>query len=256
MRLILDVDTGIDDALALLYACASPEAELVAVTCVAGNVPLEAVVANTLAVLELAGRADIPVHAGADGPLAKALRTTEETHGRQGIGYATLAAKGREPTSDRAAAAIVDIARARPGDVQLVTLGPLTNLAWALGREVALPSLLAGWTMMGGAFGVPGNTTPTSEWNVHVDPDALEDCLVHWETGLAEGAGPMWARPVAVDVEVGPGLAHGMTVADWRGAWGREPNVDVAIDADPATFIERFVERIGGLAAAQATAPG
>ena len=71
MPLILDVDTGIDDALALLYACASPEAELVAVTCVAGNVPLEAVVANTLAVLELGGRGDVPVHAGADGPLAR-----------------------------------------------------------------------------------------------------------------------------------------------------------------------------------------
>src|SRR4029077_3186114 len=95
-------------------------------------------------------------------------------------------ARGRA-SSGSVAAAMVELATARPGEIQLVTLGPVTNLAWALGREVRLPELLRGWTMMGGAYGVPGNTTPTSEWNVHVDPDALEDCLTHWDPKPAAG---------------------------------------------------------------------
>lgn len=347
LPMILDVDTGIDDALALLYACASPEIDLLAVTCVAGNVPLDAVVANTLAVLELAGRSDVPVHEGADRPLVKPLMTTEETHGPQGIGYATRLPASRRPTSHDAAAAIVGLAGERPGEVQLVTLGPVTNLSRALGREDRLPALLRGWTMMGGAFGVPGNTTPTSEWNVHVDPDALEDCLDHWASWLDRETAPRVRRPTAmgldvtervrlvpghlstiarragcvagdadglaseatlmspsgsvsgspilrfvvdalrfyfefhaandgfygafihdpfvlaatidpslvetrpltIDVEVGPGLAHAMTVTDWRGTWSAAPNVDVAIRANAEPFLDRFVERIGGLAA-------
>jgi purine nucleosidase len=352
LPLILDVDTGIDDSLALLYACASPEVELVAVTCVAGNVPLDVVVSNTMAVLQLAGRPDVPVHAGAAEPLVKSLVTTEETHGPLGIGHAARPRVDRGPTSDRAAAAIVDVAMARPGEVDLVTLGPLTNLARALAREVRLPSLLRRWTMMGGAFGVPGNTTPTSEWNVHVDPDALKACLAQWPaaavpegTGgsgrpiamgldvterarilpehvaalarrggaseadtaglsapgsLMEARGSVAAnpvlrfivdalrfyfefhaandgfygayihdpfvvaasldpglvrtRPLTVDVEVGPGLAHAMTVADWRGAWGRDPNMDVAVEADAEAFLDRLVTRLGDLAAATASA--
>jgi purine nucleosidase len=347
LPMILDVDTGIDDALALLYACASPEAEIVAVTCVAGNVPLDQVVANTLAVLELAGRANVPVHAGAAEPLVKPLRTTEETHGPIGIGYAMRPTARGRASSDAAAGAIVEIATARPGEIQLATLGPVTNLASALAREARLPSLLRGWTMMGGAYGVPGNTTPTSEWNVHVDPDALRECLTHWDpapaarpvflgldvtervrilpehvaalarrAGAAEddvaalsiapnlmepsgsvaanpvlrfivdalrfyfefhaandgfyGAfihdpfvvaatldpGLVRTRPLTVDVETGPGLGHAMTVAGWRGAWSREPNVDVAVDADPDAFLDRFVKRLGGLAAARATSGG
>ena len=354
LPVILDVDTGIDDALALLYACASSDLELVAVTCVAGNVALDAVVANTLAVLDLAGRGDVPVHAGAAAPMVKALRTTEETHGPQGIGYATRPPARGRASSSAAATAIVELAVARPGEVQLVTLGPLTNLASALARDGRLPELLRGWTMMGGAFGVPGNTTPTSEWNVHVDPDALKDCLTRWDSGRLRGPDPGWPRPVAVgldvtervrilpehvaalaaragaatadaaalsdprtvmqahgsvaanpvlqfivdalrfyfefhaandgfygafihdpfvvaatldpalirtrpmtvDVETGPGLAHAMTVADWRGAWARDPNVDVGIDGDPATFLDRLEERIGGLAAVVPTAGG
>lgn len=347
LPVILDVDTGIDDALALLYACASREIDLLAVTCVAGNVPLEAVVANTLAVLELAGRGDVPVHAGADCPLVKSLTTTEETHGPEGIGYATRPQGSAGPTSHEAAAALVEIAHRRPGDVHLVTLGPLTNLALALALEPRLPSLLRGWTFMGGAFRGSGNTTPTSEWNIHVDPDAAKACLAAWGTAMAadptvplpigmgldvtegarlmpdsvaqlarragaadsdaaaidpgDAASAMLAigsvdtndvlrfvvdalrfyfefhaaydgfygafihdpfvvaatidpslietRPVSVDVEVGPGLAHAMTVADWRGITGRPPNVNVAVTGNALLFLDRLVERIGDLAA-------
>ena len=90
--LIIDCDTGIDDSLALLYACASPDAEIVAVTCVAGNVDARQVAENTRAVLELAGRSDIEVALGRETPLVRPLMTTPETHGPRGIGYAQLPA--------------------------------------------------------------------------------------------------------------------------------------------------------------------
>jgi purine nucleosidase len=357
--LLLDVDTGIDDALALLYACASPEVEIVAVTCVGGNVNVRQVEANTRAVLELAGRADVPVHPGPDGPLVKPPAFSTETHGPQGLGYAELPAPSRPLESTPAAERIVELARERPGGLLLVTLGPLTNLALALEREPSLPSLLRGWVLMGGAFRLPGNTTPTAEWNVHVDPDAAKACFAAWgrssgEAGAADGAGAarapapnrpvalgldftervrfrpehlrhlavragvqpldadplgheplevigsvaanpvlrfvvdalrfyfefhatydgfygafihdpyavaaaiepglVRAEPVFVDVEAGPGLAHGMTVADWRRLTGKEPNVDVAVEGDPQAFVERFIERVGGFAARRAGA--
>jgi purine nucleosidase len=331
--LILDVDTGIDDALALLYACASPDAELVAVTCVAGNVEARQVAANTLAVLELAGRGDVPVHLGEEQPLVKALVTTPETHGPKGIGYAELPAARRGIEQGRASDRIVDLARARPGELTLVTLGPLTNLARALVHEPALPELLRGWFMMGGAYRAPGNTTPTTEWNLHVDPDAAKSVFAAWAGGpalpiamgldvterarllpahlerIAAIAGTTFGadahadtnpvlrflddalrfyfefhhrydgfsgafvhdpfvvaaaldpslvrtRPLFVDVEPGPGLAHGMTVADWRGLTGRPPNLAVAVEADAETFLARLVERVGGLAAARGGVAG
>lgn len=325
--LILDVDTGIDDALALLYACASPDADLLAVTCVAGNVEADQVAANTLAVLELAGRADVRVFLGAERPLVKALVTTPETHGPEGIGYATLApaARGLEP--GHAADAIVELARSRPGEITLVTLGPLTNLALALEREPALPSLLRRFILMGGAYRLPGNTTPTAEWNLHVDPDAAKVVFAAWGRACAgdlelprplamgldvterarllpshlaalsrrigttsddpfvrfiDGATRFYfefherydgfygafvhdpfvvaaaldpalvrSQAVFVDVESGPGLAHGMTVADWRGLTGNPANLDVAVEADAETFLGRLVDRVGSLAAKQ-----
>ena len=121
---ILDVDTGVDDSLAILYACASPEIELVAVTCVAGNVPLRQVAANTLALLDLAGRPDVPVILGAEQPLVRALATAEDTHGPQGLGHAVLPAAQRGLEPGHAADHLVEIIQRRPGEILLVTLGP------------------------------------------------------------------------------------------------------------------------------------
>ena len=112
--LLLDVDTGIDDSLALLYACASPEAELLAVTCCSGNVEARQVVENTLAVLELAGRDDVEVALGREVPLVRALETTPETHGPRGIGYAELPPPRRQVSERHGADVIVETARARP----------------------------------------------------------------------------------------------------------------------------------------------
>lgn len=198
--LILDVDTGIDDALALLYAAASPEVELLAVTCVSGNAAARDVERNTRAVLELAGRGDVEVALGRETPLVKPLEIAPETHGPQGLGYAELAAATR-PLSDRHAVdVIVDTVRSRPGEVSLVTLGPLTNLALALDREPELPRLLRGYALMGGAYRTSGNTTPTSEWNIYVDPDAAKQVFRAW--GVALEADETIPRPLAVGLDV------------------------------------------------------
>jgi purine nucleosidase len=336
--LVLDVDTGIDDSLALLYACASPDADIVAVTCVSGNVEARQVAQNTLAVLELAGRADVEVALGREVPLVRPLEVTPETHGPRGVGYAQLPPPGR-PLSDRHAAdLIIEEAHRRPGELTLVTLGPLTNLAIAVLREPELPRLLRRWVLMGGCYRSPGNTSPTTEWNIHVDPDAAKVCLTAFGpadggpstrplalgldvterakftpehmTALARRAGSRPGEPradddasvasnpvvryiadamrfymefhsrfdgfygafihdplavaaaldpslvrteaVTVDVELGGTLTTGETVTDWRRVWGRPPNVDVAVEADAAAFLERFVERVARLASDRA----
>ena len=195
--LLIDCDTGIDDALALLYAAASPEAEIVGVGCVAGNVELPHVVRNTLSVLELAGRGEVEVAAGCDAPIARSLRTAADTHGPTGLGYAELPAPLASPGARDAADMIVEEARAWPGEISLVTLGPLSNVAVALQREPALPRLLKRLVMMVGAYRSPGNTAPTMEWNAGVDPEALQATIEGWET-----AGGDVPRPVAFGLDV------------------------------------------------------
>ena len=172
--LILDVDTGVDDALALLYAAASPEVSLVAATCVMGNVRLDHVVANTLAVLALAGRDDVEVAAGAAHPLTADHEPFPEVHGDRGLGRATPPPARAAVSARSATRAIVDTARARPGEVLLVATGPLTNVALALEEEPALPSLLRGLALMGGAYAQAGNATPAAEANIWVDPEAAD----------------------------------------------------------------------------------
>jgi len=202
--LLIDVDTGIDDSLALLYAVASPEVELVAVTCVGGNVPARQVEINTRAVLELAGATKVPVALGDEQPLVKQLATAEDTHGGKGIGYAELAPSTIPLDPRHAVDVILESVHARPGEITLVTLGPLTNLALALERDPALPFLLKGWTLMGGAYGVPGNTTPTAEWNIFVDPEAAKACFAAWATARATSAadGHPIPYPLAMGLDV------------------------------------------------------
>jgi purine nucleosidase len=194
--LILDVDTGIDDALALLYVCGSPEAELLAVTCTAGNVDARQVAENTLGVLELAGRGDVEVALGREVPLVRPLRTAPETHGPKGVGYATLRPPTTALSSRHSADLLIAEAHRRPGEITLVTTGPLTNLAVALLREPALPSLLKQLVIMGGSYRTAGNTAPTTEWNVAIDPEAMAIVLAGWQ------AVPDAPRPVALGLDV------------------------------------------------------
>jgi purine nucleosidase len=192
--ILIDCDTGIDDSLALLYAVASPDAEIVAVTCCSGNVEAHQVAMNTLAVLELAGRTDIEVALGRTVPLIRPLEITPETHGPQGLGHAELPMPSRSLSDRHAADVMIDAARSRPGEITLVTIGPMTNLAVALDREPDLPRLLKRLVFMGGAFRVPGNTTPTTEWNIHCDPEAARRVFA------AFGASPRHPLGLGLDV--------------------------------------------------------
>jgi len=197
--LILDVDTGIDDALALLYAVASPEADLLAVTCVGGNVDARQVERNTRAVLELAGRSDVEVALGREQPLVRPVETAPETHGPQGLGYAELPPAARPLSERHAVDLVIDEATRRPGAITLVTLGPLTNLATALLREPRLPRLIRRWVLMGGAYRHPGNTGPTSEWNIHCDPEAAKIAFTQWGDSARRHGHPL---PLALGLDV------------------------------------------------------
>ncbi len=174
LPVVLDVDTGTDDALALAYAVASPRIELVAVSTVAGNVDVEKTTANTLSVLDWLGAEDVPVHRGASRPLVRPHRDASYFHDEGGLGGAQLPASTRAVGADRGPAAIIRLARQRPGELTLVALGPLTNVAIALNVEPRLPELLKSVVIMGGAFAVPGNTTPAAEFNILVDPEAAD----------------------------------------------------------------------------------
>ena len=197
---ILDVDTGIDDSLALLYAAGSPDTELVAVTCVSGNIDAPQVAINTRAILELARRTDVEVALGREIPLIRALETTPETHGPQGLGHAELPPPSQAMSERHAVDVILEEAHRRPGEITLITLGPLTNLALAVMRDPALPRLLKGYVLMGGAYGVSGNTTPTTEWNIHCDPDAAAIVFRAWSAAMA--ADPSIPRPMALGLDI------------------------------------------------------
>ncbi|MEO8424399.1 MAG: nucleoside hydrolase [Actinomycetota bacterium] len=170
--LILDVDTGVDDALGILYALASPEVTLIGATTVMGNVDVERTTENTLALLELCGYADVEVAKGAGRPLVRDHLAFPVVHGERGLGNAELPPASHAPSDRDAARLLVETARERPGEVLLVATGPLTNIALALAEEPSLPELLKGFVIMGGAFDQQGNVTPAAEANIWVDPEA------------------------------------------------------------------------------------
>ena len=180
-RLLLDVDTGIDDAVALMYLLATPTAGIEAITCTAGNVGAHQVALNNLAILDLCSHTGVEVAIGSEVPLEVPLVTTEETHGDQGIGYAVLPPPRGRVSGRHAVDVWVEAVRSHPGQITGLVTGPLTNLALALRVEPDLPLLLKGLVIMGGAFNHPGNTTPVAEWNTHVDPHAAKEVYAAYE---------------------------------------------------------------------------
>jgi purine nucleosidase len=176
---IIDTDPSPDDAVAMLVALASPEElDVLAVTTVAGNVPVSLTSRNALKALELARQTKTPVYQGAAGPLVRPLTTAEHVHGRTGFdGYdlpdpVTPLAEGFVPE------AIVDLVMARPrGEVTLCCLAPMTNIALALTKEPQLGAYLREIVIMGGSFSEGGNVTPAAEFNIHVDPEAAARVL-------------------------------------------------------------------------------
>ncbi|GED97828.1 putative nucleoside hydrolase IunH [Gordonia crocea] len=179
--LFLDCDTGIDDSLALLYLLTRPDVEITGIASTAGNVATDTVVENNLAWLELCGRTDIPVHPGSPVPLVTPLRTAEDTHGPHGTGYARLATAVTAPSPVDAAHAWCRAASTHADRLVGLAIGPLTNLALALRLDPDLPTRLDRLVIMGGAFGVPGNTTPVAEWNMVVDPEAAAEVFAAFD---------------------------------------------------------------------------
>jgi len=168
---LLDTDPGNDDAVLLALAAAADEMDIEAVTTVAGNVGLDDTTRNARAILDWFGESEVPVAAGAAAPLVRELDTAAHVHGPGGLhGHPPETAS--EPTGAAGPNVIVERARARPGELTLMAVGPLTNVALALALEPDLPQLLDDLYVMGGAAFVSGNASPTAEYNFYADPEA------------------------------------------------------------------------------------
>ncbi|PWI16819.1 nucleoside hydrolase [Streptomyces sp. Act143] len=168
---IIDCDTGVDDALALLFAVRHPGLDVRAITCVAGNTDVDGVVRNTLTVLEAAGAGDIPVARGAERPLIEPVRTASHVHGQDGMGDLGLPAPTRRPVDLDAVALLRREILASPRPVTLIPTAPLTNIALLLRTHPEVTRNIERIVFMGGAVEV-GNATPVAEFNVWHDPEA------------------------------------------------------------------------------------
>ncbi|MEM4416769.1 MAG: nucleoside hydrolase [Nitrososphaerota archaeon] len=231
VKVILDMDPGIDDALAIMLALNSPELEIIGITTVSGNVHVEKTSVNTLRVLEAVGGSDVPVYKGADRPLVKDLVTAEWVHGEDGLGDAGLPTPSRRPR-DGAVKFITETLMSEK-DVTVVATGPLTNIALTLALEPEIRSRLGRLVLMGGAFGLTpyghGNATPVSEFNIHVDPEAAK---IVFESGV---------NPLCVGLDITTDPATTLKREDVeRLAKAGTPEARTA-----ARIIRRFVERFG-----------
>lgn len=175
-KIIIDTDPGQDDAVAILLALASPkEVEVLGITTVAGNVPLDLTSRNALITCEVAGRTDVPVYAGCDRPLGHDLVTAEHVHGKTGLDGPDLPEPKMQLTEGHGADFIINtLMRAPEGTVTLCTLGPLTNIASAIDRAPGIIARAKEIVMMGGAYFEVGNITPAAEFNIYVDPEAAD----------------------------------------------------------------------------------
>ena len=307
-RFLIDTDTASDDAVALVMALKYPEAKIEAITVVAGNVPLEQAVQNALHTVELTG-VDVPVYSGLAAPLLRPLETAQNVHGQDGMGDIGLPLYGRTPQPEHATDVIIDTINKHPGEITLVTLGPLTNVAVALLREPAIAGMVRECVIMGGTGQGYGNVTPVAEFNIWADPEAAKIVyesgmplkMAGWDisytyatfnpedtarlrnigTPLAEFivdiqgvltefaiessglAGFDLPDPITMAIALEPEIAtvtkrlfvavetggewcRGQTVVDHLGVTGREPNVDVVLEANRERFLAMLHEAVAG----------
>ncbi len=224
--LLVDVDTGVDDAIALAYLVASG-ADIRAVTTVAGNVPVDVTTENTRRVLNMLGASDIPVHRGASRPLVASYRDAAHVHGNNGLGGAELPESPVAESPLAGPAAIIAAALQGAGELDVLTLGPLTNLAIAINVRPEIVQQIRRVIVMSGAFLVKGNVTPHSEFNLFVDPDAAQQVF---DAGFAD------LTVVGLDV------THQTVLS--RELWGRIPSdaggaAGLVRDVLQRTFLER-----------------
>lgn len=171
-RIIIDTDPGIDDSLAILLALASPEVQLEGLTVVHGNSSTEQGTNNALSILELVGAIDVPVARGCELPLVQPSLLAPETHGNAGLGYAKLSEPVGKPIVQKGSDFLIEQIMSNPGEITLVAVGPLTNVALAIRQEPRIVEAVKQVFIMGGAIRHEGNTTPLAEFNTYVDPHA------------------------------------------------------------------------------------
>jgi purine nucleosidase len=177
---LIDTDTGSDDAVALVMALRDPDVQVEAITVVGGNVPLELGVQNALYTVELCG-SRVPVYSGAAKPLLRPLETAQHVHGQDGMGDIGLPLTGRQPAEGHAVEVIVETINRFAGEITVVTLGPLTNLALALLHDATLAQKVTACVVMGGTGFGYGNVTPVAEFNIWADPEAAK---IVFESGM------------------------------------------------------------------------
>ena len=192
-KFIIDTDTASDDAVAMCMAFRHPDVDVVACTVVAGNVPLDQAVQNALYTAELCD-VEVPIYAGADRPMLRDLQTAQMVHGEDGMGDIGLPLSGRTPENGWGPQVIIDTIRAHPGEITLIPIGPLTNVAIALLMAPDIAEKVERVVVMGGTgeHG-PGNMSPTAEFNFWVDPEAVRVVLrsgmplefVGWDVSIA-----------------------------------------------------------------------
>jgi inosine-uridine nucleoside N-ribohydrolase len=174
-KIIIDTDPGVDDAMAILFAFNAPEIEVVGLTTIYGNVQVDLAAQNALRLVELAGHPDVPVAKGTARPLLKPLdRIADFVHGVDGFGNINQPPPTGQPINRSAAQFIVDTIMANPGEITLVPIGPLTNIALALALEPQIIHNVAEVVVMGGAATVSGNVNPAAEANIFNDPHAAD----------------------------------------------------------------------------------
>jgi purine nucleosidase len=247
-----DVDTGVDDAIALIYLLASPDADIVGIASTGGNVGVDQVCENNLGLLDLCRVDGVPVSRGADLPLNSAALTVSPVHGSRGLGYADLPPTDRQLCGDDAATAWITAARQHPGELIGVATGPLTNLALALRQEPALPTLLRRLVIMGGVYDYRGNTSPVSEWNIAFDPEAAAEVFAAWSPDAAHQVAPQHlpilcgldvTRQIAITPDILAGLAGladstttVLSIADQRGTRSSASNPLIRVIEDATRF--------------------
>lgn len=174
--LVLDVDTGIDDAYALMFAARHPGIDLRGVTCVSGNVGVDQVVRNTLDVLDMSTSAEVPVARGATGPLVDTHRTADHYHGANGVGGVQLPRSSRQPVAEPATEFLLRTLTESVEPITIVALAPLTNIALLLRAHPEVKDTIARIVWMGGARNY-GNVTASAEFNAWSDPEAAHEVL-------------------------------------------------------------------------------
>jgi len=304
---LIDTDTASDDAVALVMALQHPDVRVEAITVVAGNVPLEYGVQNALYTVERCGKAT-PVYVGIDKPILRPLETAQFCHGEDGMGDIGLPLTGREPAEGHAVDVLIETIHAFTGQITLVTLGPLTNIATAMVRDPSISKAVKRCVIMGGIGLGYGNIVPAAEYNIWVDPDAakivfqsgLPITMVGWDishkhaTFTSEQADELRAvsdlsafcvdiqkalrefgisylkqdgfdlpDPIAmavalepdvatvtkhlrVDIETKSELTRGATVVDHLRVSGREPNVDLVLEASRERFLGTLYAAVSG----------